>query len=63
VATLINGAVILSGGYQFGVKTPKGEDVYEFPTMKEAEKIANSIPGAEVLMRAVYVTEWMETLC
>lgn len=62
MAALINGAIVLSGGYEFGVKNPKSEDIYEFPTMTEAEKIANSIPGAKVFFRAVYVTEWQETL-
>jgi len=60
MATLINGAVVLGGGYEFGVKHPNGK-IFEFPTSMEAEKIAKSIPGAEVMMRAVYVTDWMET--
>lgn len=60
MAILINGAVVLSEGYQFGVKHPNG-NIFEFPTSIQAEKIANSIPGAKVFMRAVYVTEWMET--
>ena len=62
MAVLINGQIGVSLGYQWGVKTPKSETVYDFPTMKEAEKIAGSIPGASVVMREAYATEWMETL-
>jgi hypothetical protein len=62
MAVLINGQIGVSLGYQWGVKQPKTETVYYFPTMKEAEKIAGSIPGASVVMREAYATEWMETL-
>lgn len=62
MAVLINNQPGVSLGYQFGVKTPDSETVYKFPTMKEARKIADSIYGAEVVMREAYATEWMGTL-
>lgn len=64
MAVTINGQPGVSLGYQFGVKPPNSEKVFEFPTMAEAEKIAESFqePGAELLMREAYATEWMETL-
>ena len=62
MAVLINGQIGVSLGYQFGVKQPRTEKIYYFPTMKEAEKIAGSIPGASVVFREAYATEWMETL-
>ena len=61
MAVLINGQVGESLGYQWGVKT-SNKAVYEYPTMDKAKKVADSIPGASVVMREAYATEWMETL-
>ena len=60
MATLINGEVGESLGYQFGVEHPNGS-IFEFPTSVQAEKIASGIPGAKVKMRAVYATLWTDT--
>jgi len=62
MAVLINGQPGQSLGYQYGVKTPKSDRVFEFPSFKEAKKIADSIHGAELVMREAYATEWMDTL-
>ena len=61
MAVLINGEIGESLGYQWGVKTPKSEKVFEFPSFKEAKKIADSIKGAELVMREAYATLWFET--
>lgn len=58
----INGKPGVSLGYKFGVQRANSDKVFEFPSYLEAEKIANSIPGAKVVMCEVYATLWIDTL-
>lgn len=60
MALVANGSRLSWDAYQFACRDPNGT-IYRHNSLEEAQADADANDG-EVVMRAVYVTGWIETI-